>query len=135
MNASQILSSAANIVSLLAVAGVPIPASVLNVVNKGASVVNAVQTITSNPPTNITGAVSDLATAAGALQQTGLASADAEIETILNQVKQYTASLSNFESGQVAIVLDYNVSLNGTQKKAYLATFLEGGAAATALGL
>lgn len=134
MNVATILSSGAQAISLLALAGVPVPTSLLNVINKAAPIATAVQTIASNPPTNITSAVSDLATVAGAVEVTGLASADTEIATILAEVKKYTSSIANFESGQLVILLTYPVTVNGKAETADLVTYLQGGPAAQALG-
>jgi hypothetical protein len=135
MNAGKILASAANAANLLALAGVPIPPAILTTINKAIPVISAVQDITAHPPTGISVAVSDLATIAGSLQSTGLTSADAEVQTILAEVSKYFASINNFASGQAAVVLTYNVSIEGVNKKAYVVTLIEGGAAAQSLGL
>jgi hypothetical protein len=135
MNVTQILASAANAANLLSLAGVPINPAILTTINKALPVISAVQNITAHPPTSISAAVNDLATVAGSLQSTGLASADVEVQTILAEVSKYSASIKNFESGQASVVITYNVSVEGVNKKAYVVTFLEGGPAAQSLGL
>jgi hypothetical protein len=129
MNVTQILASAANAANLLSLAGVPINPAILTTINKALPVISAVQNITAHPPTSIS------ATVAGSLQSTGLASADVEVQTILAEVSKYSASIKNFESGQASVVITYNVSVEGVNKKAYVVTFLEGGPAAQSLGL
>lgn len=135
MNATQVLASAGNAANLLALAGVPIPAPILETVNKALPVVSLVQTIVQKPPQNVTDAVNDLAAVASKIEATGIAGADAEIQAILNEVGKYNASLKDFETGQAVTVLTYTASVNGEQKKAHLVTFLDGGPAAQALGL
>lgn len=135
MNATQVMASASNAANLLALAGVPIPAPILNTINKALPVVSAVQSIVQQPPQNVTEAVDDLAVVASTIESTGVAAADAEIQAIQGEVNKYKASKKDFESGQALMMFTYTVSVNGENRKAHVATFLDGGPAAQVLGL